>query len=418
MSPERTVEELPQVETTAATSEPVPLGQAAPTLGELVRAKAKQIRKGDVGSLSVYLGLVLIWIVFQLVNNRFLSDDNVHNLARQISYGGVISLGVVMVLLIGEVDLSIGSVCGLGAAILAVLVQNNGWNPILGIVATVAAGGVLGALQGFIRTRLNVPSFIVTLGGLLLFLGLQLRFLGKTGTILFPFGGTISQLEGRSLAPVAGYGLAAVAVVCFLVLGLTSRRRHVRSGVSAPPLGLLVVQVVGLAVALFVVVWELNRAVGVPLALIIFLVLAVFFWVLITQTRYGQRVRAVGGNAEAARRAGINVDRIRVSVFAISGAMAAAGGVLSASYVGAASQDLGGSTLLLYSIAAAVIGGTSLFGGRGSAWSAVIGWLVIGSIYNGMYLLNLVSDLQYMVIGAVLVAAVVVDSISRRRATT
>ncbi|MFI5610208.1 sugar ABC transporter permease [Amycolatopsis sp. NPDC051903] len=388
------------------------------TLGQVLRDRLRRIRKGDVGGLSVYFGLVLVWVVFQLVNGRFLSDDNLHNLARQISYGGVISLGVVMVLLIGEVDLSVGSVCGFGAAVLAVLVQKGGVNPYLGILATVVAGGAVGALQGFIRTRMNVPSFIVTLGGLLLFLGVQLRLLGKTGTILFPFGGAISQLEGRSLAPAIGYVVAAVAVLCFLVTALLGRRRRLRVGLPAAQPGLVAAKVIALAVVLFVVFWELNRAIGVPVALVIFLALVVFFWFLITQTRYGQRVRAVGGNAEAARRAGINVDRIRVSVFAISGAMAAAGGVLAASYVGAASQDLGGSTLLLYSIAAAVIGGTSLFGGRGSAWSAAIGWLVIGSIYNGMYLLNLVSDLQYMVIGAVLVAAVVVDSVSRRRSTT
>ncbi len=384
------------------------------SLREIVSARFAALRHGDLGSSAVIIATVLIWIVFQSLNSQFLADTNLHNLARQISYGGLISLGVVMILLLGEVDLSVGSISGVGAAVLAVLVERHGWNPYLGILATIACGAVLGTVQGLVRVRFNVPSFIVTLGGLLLFLGLQLRLLGTTGSIRFPFGGAISHLEGSSVTPAAGYLLAALAIIGLAALTVTGRRRRARAGLAHDPIGLVVVKIVAAAVVLLAVVWELNRAIGVPVALIIFLLLALGFWALITQTRYGQHVLAVGGNAEAARRAGIKVGRIRVSVFAISGAMAAAGGIMSASYVGAASQDLGGDTILLYSIAAAVIGGTSLFGGRGSAWSAVTGWLVIGSIYNGMFLLNLVSDLQYMVIGAVLVAAVVVDSVSRR----
>ncbi|GAA5187239.1 ABC transporter permease [Rugosimonospora acidiphila] len=391
----------------------------APTsLGEIVSMRLRALRRGDLGSSAVIIATVLIWVIFQSINSEFLADTNLHNLARQISYGGLISLGVVMILLLGEVDLSIGSISGVGAAVLGVLVEHDGWNPYLGILAAIVAGAILGTAQGLVRTKFNVPSFIVTLGGLLLFLGLQLWLLGTNGSIRFPFGGAISNLEGSSVTPAAGYGLAALAVIGLAALTITGRRRRQRAGLAHDPVGLVAVKIVATAVVLFIVVWELNRAIGVPIALIIFLVLAAGFWALITQTRYGHHVLAVGGNAEAARRAGIKVNRIRVSVFAISGAMAAAGGVMSASYVGAASQDLGGDTILLYSIAAAVIGGTSLFGGRGSAWSAVTGWLVIGSIYNGMFLLNLVSDLQYMVIGAVLVAAVVVDSVSRRHRTT
>jgi D-xylose transport system permease protein len=376
-----------------------------------------QLRTGDIGALPVLVGLLLIWITFQSLNSAFLSPGNLYNLSRQISYGGVVSLGIVLVLLIGEVDLSVGSISGLAAAVLAVLVQNRHWNPFAAIAATIGLGAGLGFVQGMVRTRFNVPSFVVTLGGLLLFYGLQLRVLGSTGTIRFPFGQTISQIENLTFEAASSYLLAAGAVVAFLAILVNDHRRHRNAGLPTRSMPAIAVRTTAVAAAGFLAVWELNRSSGIPVALVILVGLVLIFWTLTTQTRYGQHVYAVGGNAEAAHRAGISVTAVRVSVFSVSGATAALGGIMSGSYTGAASQELGGDTLLLYAIAAAVIGGASLFGGRGGAWAALLGWLVIGSIYNGMYLLNLESDIQYMIIGAVLIGAVVVDALTRRGRT-
>ena len=375
---------------------------------------AWSVRTGDVGAWSVLAGLVIIWVTFQTLNGEFLSPGNLYNLSRQISYGAVVSLGIVMVLLVGEVDLSVGSIAGLAAAVLAVLVENRDWNPFLAIAVVVAIGAGLGFVQGFIRTRFNVPSFVVTLGGLLLIYGLQLRVLGDTGTIRFPFGETIAQIENLTFEVASSYLMAAGTVAVYLAALANNRRRHRRAGLATHSWTGIAVRTAVVAVVAFVSVWELNRATGVPLALVILLALTMVFWVLTTQTRYGQHVYAVGGNPEAARRAGINVNRIRISVFCLSGATAALGGVMAGAYVGAASQQLGGDTLLLYAIAAAVIGGASLFGGRGSVWAALLGWLVIGSIYNGMFLLNLETDVQYMIIGAVLIGAIIIDALTRR----
>jgi D-xylose transport system permease protein len=394
--------------TTEETAAPVP--DAARLFGGF----AGRLRAGSAGPLPVLVGLIVIWITFESLDDAFLSAGNLYNLSRQISYGGVVSLGIVMVLLIGEVDLSVGSISGLAAAVLAVLVEHRGWNPLLGIALTVALGVGLGLLQGLVRTRFNVPSFVVTLGGLLLFYGLQLRVLGNTGTIRFPFGETIAQIENVTFEAVSSYVMAAAVVTAYLLAAANGRRRTTAAGLSAPSWPAILARTLLVAAVAFAAVWELNRAAGLPLALVVLVGLVLLFWTLTTQTRYGQHVYAVGGNAEAAHRAGINVTGIRVSVFCLSGATAALGGVLSGSYVGAASQELGGDTLLLYAIAAAVIGGTSLFGGRGSAWAALLGWLVIGSIYNGMYLLNLQSDVQYMIIGAVLIGATVIDALTRR----
>jgi D-xylose transport system permease protein len=371
-------------------------------------------RRRDLSSISIVVALLVIWAMFQSLNNVFLSPENLSNLSRQISYGGVVSLGLVLVLLIGEVDLSVGSVGGLAAAVLAVLVENDGWNPFLAMAVTVAMGAALGGAQALIFTRFKVPSFVVTLGGLLLFYGLQLKVLGSTGTIRFPFGQVIAQIENKTLGPAVTYPGLVVAMALYGAALLVSRARYRREQLPAAPVLSITLRLVLVGAPLFAAVWVLNRAGGVPLAFILLLVLVVMFWLITTQTRYGQNIYAVGGNAEAARRAGIGVTATRISVFCVCGATAAFGGIMSGSYVGAASQTLGGDTLLLYAIAAAVIGGTSLFGGRGTVWAALLGWLVIGSIYNGMFLLNLESDIQFMIIGGVLIGAVIVDSVSRR----
>jgi D-xylose transport system permease protein len=386
----------------------------AVSVGRRALGAAAGWARRDLSSVSIVLALLIIWATFQSLNNVFLSPENLSNLSRQISYGGVVSLGLVLVLLIGEVDLSVGSVGGLAAAVLAVLVENHGWNPYLAIVVTVAMGAALGGMQALIFTRFNVPSFVVTLGGLLLFYGLQLKVLGSTGTIRFPFGQTIAQIENKTLGPAATYPGLVIVIALYGAALLASSARYRREQLPAASALSVGMRVTALAAALLAAAWVLNKAGGIPVSFVLLLALVAVFWLITTQTRYGQNIYAVGGNAEAARRAGMGVTTTRIAVFCACGATAAFGGIMSGSYVGAASQTLGGDTLLLYAIAAAVIGGTSLFGGRGSVWAALLGWLIIGSIYNGMFLLNLESDIQFMIIGGVLIGAVIVDSVSRR----
>jgi D-xylose transport system permease protein len=380
----------------------------------LGHAFVARMRSGDLGSFPVVVGLIIIWAIFQQQTGHFISPRNLSNLAIEISYGGLISLGLVLVLLLGEIDLSVGSISGLCAAITAVLSVKHGWNPVVAIIVATAAGAGIGAFQGFVFSRFAVPSFVVTLAGLLGWSGLQLKVLGKTGTLNFPFNGFISDLTNYHFSDVIGYVFAAIAVAGFAASAISRRLQQERAGLPTQPWSVTGLAIAVIAVIGFVSVWELNRFQGVPLAIVIFLGFAILFAVVTTRTTYGRHIFAVGGNIEAARRAGISTSMIRISVFAISGAMAALGGVMSASYVLAASQSTGGSDLLLYTIAAAVIGGTSLFGGRGSAWSALLGWLVIGSIYQGMFLLGLSSDSQFMVIGGVLLAAAIIDALSRR----
>lgn len=383
-------------------------------LGGLAKTGWGRVRSGDLGSLPVILGLAVIWAVLQSQNDRFLSPGNLVDLARNISYGGLISLGIVMVLLIGEIDLSVGSVSGLSAAAMGVVSIRNGADPYLGMLVAVLVGAAVGLVQGFVFSRFHVPSFVVTLAGLLALLGLQLHVLGRQGTITFPFGKTVSSLTNQYFNAGTSYALVTVALVVYIGSMLMTRVQQVRAGL--PPRSWATTAVRGgvIAVVLYVVAWEFNRDRGLPLAFVIFLAFVVFFSVLTTQTTYGRHVFAVGGNIEAARRAGIRVNRIRISVFIIAGAMAAVGGIMNASYVGSVGTTSGGSDLLLDSIAAAVIGGTSLFGGRGSAWSALLGWLVIGSITNGMALLGLSSDIQFMITGGVLLAAATIDALARR----
>ena len=374
-----------------------------------------KLKPRQLGALPVILGLIIVWVTFQSLNDRFLSPENLFNLSRQISYGGVVSLGLVMMLLIREIDLSVGSVVGLSGAILAVLSVNLGWHPLLAIAATVGVGLVLGFVQGLIRTIFRVPSFLVTLGGFLIFFGLQLRVLGSTGSIQFPFGGLVSQIETNTLPATISYVGGAILVAFYAAVLVIERSRYLRAQLPTHGWMQTVLRIAVAPLVVFLTIWELNKAEGVPIALIIFVGLLSVFWVATRQTTYGQRIYAIGGNPAAAIRAGINVTAIRLSVFSLCGALAAFGGVLSGSYIGGANIQLGGSTLLLYAIAAAVIGGTSLFGGYGSVWAALLGWLVIGSIYNGMFLLNLTADFQSMMIGSVLIIAVIIDAVSRRR---
>ncbi|MFI5266869.1 MAG: sugar ABC transporter permease [Chloroflexota bacterium] len=381
--------------------------------GTSPRAWRDRLARGEIGSLAVIAGIALVWAVFTVLNPNFLTARNLSNLVLQIAATGTISVGVVLVLLLGEIDLSIGAVSGLGAAVMAVLNVNHHWPAAAAILAGLLVGAVIGAFQGMWFSRLSIPSFVVTLAGLLAWQGVLLRVLGSQGTINLLDPG-IDALAGEFLAPAVGWALALVCFVLYAVSLFQRRQRRAKAGLDLPAAGSLLWQLLLVGVLVAAAVAVLNAARGVPWALLILLALVVGFDFVARRTRFGRCIFAVGGNAEAARRAGISVSGIRVAVFTLAGSLAACGGILAASRLLAVNQSSGGSDLLLNSIAAAVIGGTSLFGGRGTVWSALTGALLIGSISNGMDLLALSSAIKFIVTGGVLLASVSIDAVARR----
>ncbi|MBN9191915.1 MULTISPECIES: sugar ABC transporter permease [unclassified Microbacterium] len=379
-----------------------------------------RVRGGDLGSLPVVIGLVVIWTVFQSLNPVFLSSTNLVNLTMQCAAIGTIALGVVVVLLVGEIDLSVGSVSGLAAAILAVTLVQLEWNPVFALLAAAAAGAAAGLLYGLLYTRFGVPSFVLTLAGLLGFLGLQLSVLGDTGSINLPFDSAIVQFAQQLFLPAwVSYLFVVLTVAVYAWTRVRGARRRASANLVSQSYLEIAVRSAGLLAFLAVVAWYLNLSRGVGVMFLFFLALVVAMNILLTRTRWGRAVYAVGGSGEAARRAGIRVRGIYVSVFMICSTLAAVGGILAAARLAAANQSSGVGDTNLNAIAAAVIGGTSLFGGRGTAFSALLGIIVIQSISSGLTLLNLDASVRYMVTGVVLVLAVIVDAMSRRtRAAT
>jgi D-xylose transport system permease protein len=373
----------------------------------------RRLAQGELGNLPVIIGIAVIWLVFWIANENFLTPGNLTNLVLQIAAVGTISIGLVLVLLLGEIDLSVGSVSGLTAAIMAVLNVKQGVPGWLAVLAALGAGAVVGLIQGFWVTRFRIPAFVVTLAGLLAWQGALLFVLGSTGTITVS-DGFIEGLANTFFIPLDAWLLAVVAIVAYAGLKLWERRSRLAAGLPVPPLRFLVTRIVVLAVALLATAAVLAADRGLPLAAVIFIGLVVAFDLLIRRTRFGRHVLAVGGSDEAARRAGIQVNNVRLVVFVMASTMAAAGGILAASRLFAVNQSSGASDTLLNAIAAVVIGGTSLFGGRGSAWSALLGALVIGSISNGMDLLGLESDIKFLITGSVLLIAATVDALARR----
>src|SRR5215217_8075745 len=394
-------------------------GAAAPPAAEAVevptpRVLLRRFLQGDLGEVRVIIVIALIWAIFQLQEDRFLTATNLTNLVLQIAAVGLISVGVVLVLLLGEIDLSVGAVSGLCAAIMAVLNVKHGWSPYLAIAAGVFAGTLIGLFQGSVFTRFAVPSFVVTLAGLLAWPGAQLEVLGETGTVNLN-DPKVLGLTSTFYSDTVGWILALVAIALYAAMTLRARQKRVSDGLSAPPVGLLALRIGLVAVATLVAVWVLNDDRGVPLAALILVGFCLVFFYLTTRTTFGRHIFAVGGNAEAARRAGIHVTRVRVIVFMIASSMAAIGGIMAASRLLAVNQSSGAGDFLLLAIAGPVIAGTSLFGGRGSVWHALLGALVITSISNGMDLLALESSIKFIVTGAVLLLAVVIDAIGRRQ---
>jgi D-xylose transport system permease protein len=381
-----------------------------------MRSWRRNLRHGQLGVLPVLLGLILIAIVFQTANSNFLTPLNLTNLVLQVAATGTISIGVFLVLLIGEVDLSAGSVSGMCAAALGVLTVNQHFGAVAAIAAAVAAGLVAGAVQAVFSTVLAVPAFVVTLAGLIGWQGFQLYLLGSEGTLNLPDGG-ITKLTSTFLSPALSWTLIALIVIGYLAAQLAGRLQRTRNQLPARSYTEIFLRQALITALLVGTGAVLGEDRGIPLALTIFAGLVVMVDLVTTRTRYGQNVYAVGGNAEAARRAGVNVHAVRASVFILAGGFAALGGVLAASRLFAVSQSSGSGDILLNAIAAVVIGGTSLFGGRGTAYSALLGTLVIGAVSNGMDLLGLNSAVKLIITGGVLLTAVTLDAVARKGRT-
>ncbi|PBC02839.1 ABC transporter permease [Mesorhizobium sp. WSM3860] len=380
-----------------------------------IRGFLDRVRSGDLGSLPVVVGLVLICTIFQTLNPVFLSPNNLVNLLFDCSTVGIISLGIVCVLMVGEIDLSVGSVSGLASALLGVLWVQWGWPVALAMLAAMGVGFVTGCVYALLLNRLGMPSFVSTLAGLLAFLGLQLYILGPTGSINLPYDSPLVNFGQLLVMPHwVSHALAVVPGVLALALGYRKAQRRQAAGLSSRSLGGLLLQAVAITVALELVAYYLNLSRGVPWMFALFVGLVVAMNYALKRTQWGRSMTAVGGNREAARRAGINVRLIYASAFALCATLAATGGLLSAARLATASQQAGTGDVNLNAIAAAVIGGTSLFGGRGSAYSALLGIIVIQSIASGLTLLDLSSSLRYMITGCVLAIAVIVDSLARR----
>ena len=414
---------------TAAAVE-VPPEIMAQTLGQYMRGWAASVRGGNAGVLPVAAALVAVAVVFTVVspNHVFLSATNLVNLFDQSAVFIVLAMGEGFVLLLGEIDLSIGYVAAIGGIVAAQLVQpqpNLPWW--LAIAAALLVCAVIGGIHGMIITRLRMPAFIVTLAGYLLWFGVMLIILGTAGGV----GITSTVIAGQQalygivysyIDPlVAWIGLAVLIALLGGLLWFRDRSRR-RSGLVAPPVGLTVAKIVMMAVAgiAVVAICNLNRSqgtlpiVGVPWVVPLVLVVLALWTVLLERTQFGRHMYAVGGNPEAARRAGINVSRVRTIGFVLCSLTAGIAGVIYCSQLGGMTTNINGGQLVLYAVAAAVIGGTSLFGGRGRAIHGLLGGLVIGAIYNGLYLLGFPIQWQLIITGLVLLAAVSVDSLSRR----
>ena len=377
----------------------------------------ERTRSGDLGVLPVIGGLIVIWAVFQALNPIFLSSRNLENLLMESVVVGTISLGIVGILLVAQIDLSVGSVAGLSAAILATTFVLNGWPVVLSLLASLGAGALIGWFYGQVFNRFGVPSFVITLAGLLAFLGVQLYILGAQGSINLPFDSFLVQFAQSMFVPEwLAYVFALIAGGGYFWSQYSLARARSKAGLSAKSMSTYGLAAVLLTLGVGVGSWFLYQSTGrgVGWMFVFFVVLVVALNYALTRTTWGRYVFAVGGNAEAARRAGINVKRIYTSIFVLCSTLAALGGILAASRLAASNQATGAGDVNLNAIAAAVIGGTSLFGGRGSAFSALLGVVVIQSISSGLTLLGLGSAFRFIVTGLVLLLAVALDSLSRR----
>ncbi|MFI7363699.1 sugar ABC transporter permease [Streptomyces sp. NPDC050149] len=378
----------------------------------------RKVRSGEIGSLPVVVGLIIIGIVFQLETGNFLTSYNLDQITLYAAGPGIMAVGIVFVLLLGEIDLAVGSVAGLAGAVWAVV--GTDMPDGLAIVVGILSGTLIGAFHGVVFAKIGVPAFVVTLAGFLGWAGLQTWVMGDKSTITTPLGSFVRDLTSYYFADVAAaYGLAVFVIVAFYLAQLRDSSRRKAAELPHRPQSEIILRTVLLAVLALLAAYAFNQEQGLPLSLVIFLAILVITDFVLRRTTYGRQIFAVGGGIEAARRAGINVSWIRISVFMISGTLGAVGGLFLASATGGADRSLGGGNQLMMCIAAAVIGGTSLFGGRGKVWSALLGILVIQSIVQGLNQMNLSSNaIQYMITGGVLLIAVIIDSVSRKTQKT
>jgi D-xylose transport system permease protein len=384
-------------------------------LSGALRSFWRSVKAGDVGVLPVVVGLLVICTIFQSLNPIFLSSANLVNLTLDSCAVGIISLGIVCVLLVGEIDLSVGSVSGLSGAIVGVLFVREGWNWMLAVALACAVALVIGLIYGIALTRFGMPSFVASLSGLLAFLGLQLAILGDQGSVNLPFDSTLVHFAQLAFVPAwLSYVLAVLVGIGLFVSGFERRQRRRKANLSAQSMNYLTLRSVALVVALGLFAWYLNQERGVGWMVVMFVALVLVVNYAFTRTKWGRSLLAIGGNEEAARRSGINVRRIYLTAFAFCSFLACVGGILAAARLASANLSSGTGDVNLNAIAAAVIGGTSLFGGRGSAFSAVLGTLVIAAIASGLTLLNLDSSYRFIITGLVLAVAVAIDSVARK----
>ncbi|HSJ94438.1 MAG TPA: hypothetical protein VK896_10435 [Gaiellaceae bacterium] len=398
---------------------PVDETGASSTVSGYMRVWWQGVRAGELGSLPIIVGLVVIVITFTLLTDNFFSERNFTNLILQMAAVATMAIGIVFVLLVGEIDLSVAFVSAVGAVVMTLLLRpgDPGWPWWAAIGFALLCTTTIGFLHAIVITKAGVPSFVVTLAGFLIWSGVVLILTTQystAGTIRIQ-DSTVIGIANDFLSPVWGWVLGVAVVAAFAAVQLrTSMARRARN-LAAKPIVLIALQTLGLAAVTFAAIWYLNEDRGVPKVAVI-LGIALAFWSFVAaRTRFGRHVYAVGGNAEAARRAGINVDRVRIAVFMISGFMAGVGGIMLASRLRSVATNTGSGNLLLLVIAAAVIGGTSLFGGTGRVIAALLGALVIASIQNGMDLMGLASGTKFVITGLVLLGAVLVDAFSKRR---
>ena len=403
----------------------------ANSLGEYVRAWVKRIRNGESGALPILAGLVLIIVIFQVQQSKFLSSGNIVNLLVQAAFFVLLGLGETFALILSEIDLSVGFIAGVGATItLALLSPSYGWPWWAAVIVGLVACAVIGAVQGILITRLHLPSFVVTLasllglGGVLIFLFDS--FHGAVGGVIsLPTSGPIYNLVNGNMSASASWIVLVVAVGLYAVVSIGRNTRRRARGLSAPPLSITVLTVVvaGVAGAALVIVCNINRGnlvplSGVPWVLPLVLLVVVVWTLLLTKTRTGRYMYAIGASPEAARRAGIRVQRIRTVAFTLSAFTAGLGGLVFASRLGSISVGYDGSTYVLYAVAAAVIGGASLFGGHGKAVHALLGGILIAAVVNGLALIGVSTAGEQIATALVLLAAVTVDSLVRRRGSS
>ncbi|QQB14362.1 sugar ABC transporter permease [Brevibacterium casei] len=379
----------------------------------LVRTFVRRIREGQLGSFPVILALVVIVIVFQSANSNFLSPANLVNLSTQVAYLAILALGINLILLLGEIDLSLAQLGGLAASVLGVLVVRQGVPPVVAVTIILLLGLVIGAIQGWFFAVVGIPAFVVTLAGLLAFTGLTLTVLGTqknlsmADTFVFDFA-------SYYFPAFWAYVFGAIAVIGFAAGLIHAKLRRHSAGLDSPSWTAVSVRIVLLTAIVFGFLILVNQDFGLALPFFLMMVIAIIIDLVLRKTRYGRSIYAVGGKVEAARRAGIRVTWVRISVFMTAGVLAALFGFVKAGVTTNAGSTLVGTQDLLNAIAAAVIGGTSLFGGRGSAWAAVLGAFVVGAINNGLYLIGFNSDMQQIITALVLLTAVVIDAVSRR----